>query len=126
MQSRLETLDPELSHQITSSALKEAEDQVLSILRKGLTSLPENVRGLLPETFEIHSITISQSQIDDLDNHYFAAQEAGEDETAQASFGAARFLSAVRLWQIAKNQFEHCEAVYEAHFILDQYRPSIL
>lgn len=116
MRSRLETQNSELAEQLNSSDLSEANAKVMSILLERLVMLPDSVLKLLPENFEIQSRSVSQHQIDALDDLYFAAEEMGNDEFARASFMAARFLSAVVTWQTADCQFELCEAAYEEHF----------
>jgi hypothetical protein len=116
MKSRLETNDPSLAIEIQASSMSDGKGKVARILSEKLATLPEKAVPLLPKKFEILSHNVSQGQIDALDDHYFQLEEKGDTEESFAAFMAARFLSAVMSWQTATNQFELCEAAYEANF----------
>lgn len=120
MRSRLRTTEPELATKINSANLADAKVMVMSILLEKLSTLPEKAVRLLPDNFEIQSHSVSQDQIDALDDRYFDSEKKGDAEDSAASFIAARFLAAVLSWQTTTDQLGLCESAYEASFAAEQ------
>lgn len=125
MRSRLETVNVGLAREICSLSFPDARQRTLSILERTAELLSNQIEKLLPDGQNISTPEVSQSQIDTLDRQYFDLEKAGELTASQAAFAAARFLSAVRLYQIASGPFDLCEAAYEALTVGDQTAQSI-
>jgi len=120
MQSRLETVNLSLALDICSASFSDAQEKVFAILSQALIELPRQTADILPNIAEIQSLCISQDQIDILDALYLDLEEMGKSGDSAATFMAARFLSALKLYQTSTSHFELCEAIYEAMFATEQ------
>ena len=122
MKSRLETTNAPLANKIRSVPFSDAQHKVGAILFDASQKLSRHVAELLPKIDQISTLSATRSQVDILDSRYFDLEEGGDLEGSNAAFMAARFLSAVRMYQSASNHFELCEAVYEVGFAVDSSR----
>lgn len=118
MISRLEVANAELAKKICAAPFTDGQSMVAENIKENLTRMPSEATELLPDIKEISKYRVSSKQIEALDNLYFNLEEQGDIEGSNAAFIAARFIAAVKAYQEASNQFELCEAAYEAKFTI--------